>query len=125
MDQVSQMIPDQFKDQVRDFLGPRRLAATEDIADVNLEDLHRHGHTFGGHHSMHHNSQHHDSSNKDDKKPHTDEKKVNHKSHDPYKDWLKKLPTMSKDQAKLEAKHFWQVIFFVCAIIGGFIFAVW
>jgi len=66
MDQVNQMIPEDFKNQIRDFLGPRRLAATEDIADVELEDLHRGAHTFGGHHNSHHGTTHHSGSHHQD-----------------------------------------------------------
>lgn len=87
------------------------------VPNSNAIDLHSHGH-HGSHHKTYghpggergsESNQHHKSSRM---------KKVN-----PYKEWLDKLPFMTKNEARAQAQSFWNAIIVFFAIWNVIFFA--
>lgn len=96
------------------------------IANANSTEFwghHHHGeHHKGGHHhgsSMGKHS-HHDS-DKEHRASHKDNWK---KKRDPYKEWLNKLPYMHKNQARIQAEGFWNMIIGAIALWATIIYMI-
>lgn len=114
------------------------------VNEANITDLWGH-HGYMGHHGGHHgppqgehSMQHHGPPNGEHPMHHNQHDQEHRQSHkddwkkkrDPYKEWLDKLPYMSKDVARGQAYNFWNMIicgigfwcFLFYAIQQGFIF---
>lgn len=112
----------------RDEPSPYRFGSPSDFDDNdfdgNFYDQEGMTQLFLNHHGGKHGKHHFNGNGYDETKSHKHGKRMAKPEVDPYKKWLDSLHKMSKEDAKIVAKQFWNQIILFSAIWGTIGFAV-